>query len=229
LKTTALDGRLRSQVNVFYSDYDGFQFGVFNPDTGIFGVTNLDSGKIRGFEAQFQALFGEYGDFRVDGGLALIHSKMAPITFINERILPPIPNNLPQCRQGQNPGGGQCFDYTPYLQTNRGGSYLFAPKLTFNFGAQYDITLPSGWSLTPRINYGHVGKQYTYLAYSEITDLMPSYGLLSVLLTLRLPSDALIELYGRNLANKEYISGQMENNEFYGPPREYGIRVRFDF
>jgi len=39
----------------------------------------------------------------------------------------------------------------------------------------------------------------------------------------------LAEVYGTNLADREYVSGQMGSNEFYGPPREYGMRVRFNF
>jgi len=62
-----------------------------------------------------------------------------------------------------------------------------------------------------------------------VTDLLPARGLLSALLTLRLPSNTVVELFGSNLTDREYASGQMGDNEFYGPPREYGLRVRFDF
>jgi len=101
--------------------------------------------------------------------------------------------------------------------------------LTFNLGAEYEFALANGWSLTPRVNYGYVGKQYTYLAYSDVTDLLPARGLFSALLTLRLPSETVVELYGSNLTDREYVSGQQGDNEFYGPPREYGLRVRFNF
>jgi len=168
-KSTALNGHLRSQMNVFYSDYKGFQFTILDTSTATNGVTNLDSGKIQGFEAQFQALFGEYGDFRIDGSFAYIDSEMAPITFVNRRILPP-GTSLPQCAPGQDPASALCFDYTPYIQRNNGGRYLFSPEMTFNLGAEYEFALADGWSLTPRVNYGYVGKQYTYLAYSEVTD-----------------------------------------------------------
>jgi len=227
-KTTALGGRLRSQMNVFYSDYKGFQFDARSLLSGRTGVRNFDDGKVQGVEAQFQGIFGEYGDFRVDAAVAFVDSKMAPISFVNERLLPP-GVNVPQCAPGQDPSTGTCFEYGPYIQTNNGGVNLYSPEWSINLGAEYEIAMDNGWSLTPRINYGYLSDQYVYLSYSDQTDRLPSRGLVSALLTLRLPRNVLAEVYGTNLADREYVSGQMGDNEFYGPPREYGMRVRFNF
>jgi iron complex outermembrane receptor protein len=38
-----------------------------------------------------------------------------------------------------------------------------------------------------------------------------------------------VEAYSTNLADKEYLSGQFVNNEFYGAPREYGVRASVRF
>ena len=37
-----------------------------------------------------------------------------------------------------------------------------------------------------------------------------------------------IEAYGQNLTNKKYVTS-VGANEFYGAPREYGVRVSVDF
>lgn len=109
-----------------------------------------------------------------------------------------------------------------------GGDNLFSPELTFNAGMEYQFLLSRDMSLTPRVNYAYVGSQYTNLLYSKTTDYLRSRGLLSAQLSLK--RDAwLAELYGTNLANKEYVTGQFFNNEFYGPPREYGVRVSYTF
>ena len=52
--------------------------------------------------------------------------------------------------------------------------------------------------------------------------------LLSAQLTLGF-NDWTLEGYATNLADKEYISGQSGNNEFYGAPREYGVRASVRF
>ncbi len=40
-----------------------------------------------------------------------------------------------------------------------------------------------------------------------------------------------VTAYGTNLADKDYVSGHASasRNEFYGAPREYGLRVGLDF
>jgi len=227
-KSTALGGRLRSQMNVFYSDYEGFQFDARSLLSGRTGVRNFDDGRVQGFEAQFQGIFGEYGDFRLDAAMAFVDSKMAPVSFVNERLLPP-GVNVPQCLPGQDPASGTCFEYGPYIQVNTGGVNLYSPKWSVTLGAEYEFALANGWSLLPRVNYGYLSEQYVYLSYSDQTDRLPSRGLLSALMTLRLPNNTVVEAYATNITDKEYVSGQQGSNEFYGPPREYGMRVRFVF
>ncbi|MBD8545151.1 hypothetical protein [Sphingomonas sp. CFBP 8760] len=41
--------------------------------------------------------------------------------------------------------------------------------------------------------------------------------------------DYQIEAYGTNLGDKDYVSGQTGNNEFYGAPRQYGVRASVNF
>ena len=85
-------------------------------------------------------------------------------------------------------------------------------------------------TLTPRVNYSYVGSRFTYIAYSPISDLIASHRLLSALLTLR-KEKWYVEAYGTNLTDETYVSGQAaaSRNEFYGAPREYGIRAGVEF
>ena len=73
-----------------------------------------------------------------------------------------------------------------------------------------------------------MGEQFTNLFYSPVTDRLKARGLLSALATLNFGAWQ-VEAYGRNLTNKDYVLGQGGGNEFYGAPREYGLRVRVDF
>jgi iron complex outermembrane receptor protein len=38
-----------------------------------------------------------------------------------------------------------------------------------------------------------------------------------------------LEAYGTNLTGERYVSGQFGLREFYGAPREYGLRAGFTF
>ena len=79
-------------------------------------------------------------------------------------------------------------------------------------------------SITPRLNYAYVDSRYTNLIYDPALDYLDGRGLVNALVTLRNDRWS-VELYGNNLMDKEYISGQSADNEFYGAPREYGLRA----
>jgi iron complex outermembrane recepter protein len=221
-KATWADGRLRTQIGAFYNDYSGLQFDVIEPSTGVAAVRNIGSATIKGVEAQVQGQFGSLG---FDLGVAYVSSRVDPLTLINARALPP--GQLgPQCPTGVPSAPPLCFDYVPFTITNGGGPNLYSPEWTFNAGIEYRMPIGSG-SLTPRLNYGYVGDRFDYFAYGP-GDRLAERGLLSASLTLAV-GQWRIEAFGTNLTNKTYISGRSGDNEFYGAPREYGVRagVRF--
>ncbi len=224
LKSTLADGHIRTQIGGFWNEYDGFQFSITDVNTGTAGVTNLPSARIRGLEAQVQVKFGGFsGDF----GGAFVDSRLGSITLVNTRRLPP--GTLgPQCATGVASSPPTCFNYGPFLQTNSGGQNLLSPKWTYNAGVQYSIKAGGNATLTPRLNYAYVGSQFTTLFYNPVTDRLSGRGLLSALLTYR-SGDYQIEAYGTNLGDKDYVSGQTGNNEFYGAPRQYGVRASVNF
>ncbi|QYE35753.1 TonB-dependent receptor [Polymorphobacter sp. PAMC 29334] len=221
-KSTMLDKHLRTQLGAFYMNYNDFQFDFVDTSTGQSGVVNVASAKIYGVEGQVQA---KYAGFDVDAGFAYVHSKLGSLTAVNSRLIPPGTTLGPQC--GAIPTAG-CTNYGPYFQQAGGGPNLFSPKWSYNVGIDYEIAIKDGVSLTPRLNYAFVGSQYAGYFYTQQFDTLRSRGLLSALVTLRVKKWTL-EGYGTNLTNKTYVSGITGNNQFYGPPREYGVRVAVRF
>ena len=223
-KGTLLGGNLRTQLGAFWNHYTDFQLDLLNPLTGTVQTQNIADATTRGVEAQAQARLGGWG---FDVGAAYVDSELGRTQFVNTRALPP-GTNLPQCASGVSPGTpATCFDYGPYFASATGRSILYSPKFTFNAGLEYSFLVGTG-TLRPRINYAYIDSQFTNPLYSPITDLLPSHGLLSAQLTYSL-DDWSVEAYGTNLADKEYVSGQFGNNEFYGAPREYGVRASVRF
>ena len=221
-KSTMLGGHLRTQLGGFYMDYHDFQFSLIDTTSGQPGVANIPHAKIYGLEGQVQAKFCPLA---FDGGFAYVHSRLQELIAVNGNLIPPGTTLGPQC--GGMPTSG-CFDYTDYLQSAGGGPNLFSPKWSYNFGASYRFDVSSAASLTPRINYAYVGPQYTNLFYSPVTDYLKGRGLLSAQLTLDLGRWS-VEAYGTNLTDEKYVSGHSGNNEFYGAPREYGVRASVRF
>jgi iron complex outermembrane receptor protein len=225
-KASFLDNRMRTQMAVFYNDYSDFQFDVVEPETGQGGVRNVASATIKGFELQAE---GRFGGLRLDAGAAYVDSNLGGLTFVNTRQLPP--GNLgPQCPVGVPSSPPFCFDYAPFTQSTDGGPNLYSPKWTYNAGAEYTFAIGSGLTVTPRANYSYVGPRFTYIAYSPVSDRIDGFGLLSALVTLR-ADRWFVEAYGSNLTDEEYISGQASasSNEFYGAPRQYGVRAGVEF
>jgi iron complex outermembrane receptor protein len=222
-KGSLADGRVNMQLAAFYNDFSNFQFDVIETATGTNGIRNVGSATIKGFEGQIQARFG---GLRFDAGFGYLDSELSSLTFVNARLLPP--GQLgPQCAPGVPSSPPTCFNYTPFIITTSGGVNLYSPKWTYNFGAEYEAELSDRVSLTPRINFGYVGSRFNYLAYGP-GDLLASRGLLSALVTLRI-DDWRIEAYSTNLTDKDYVAGRSGDNEFYGAPREYGLRVGVTF
>jgi len=221
-KTTLAGGRLRAQAGLFFSDYQKFQFDVMEPSTGVTAVENIASATIKGIEVQVQ---GRFGGFGFDAGVGYVDSDLDGATFVDVTQLPP--GQLgPQCPPGIPSSPPLCFDYAPYFISTDGGPNLYSPDWTFNLGAEYTIPLAKA-TLTPRLNYGYMGSQWTYLAYGPY-DRISSRGVLSGLLTLDL-GQWYVEAYGTNLTNDIYITGRSGDNEFYGAPQEYGLRLGVSF
>ncbi len=226
-KPTLAEGRVRLQIGAFWNDYKDFQLDVLNVNDGQLEPRNIANATIKGFEAQMQAKLGAFG---FDFGASFVHSALSHAVFVNTRALPaPGATRLgPQCPAGVPSNPPVCFDYTGYYTSETDGANPYSPKWTFNTGMQYTLQLQTDTTLTPRIDYAYVGSQYTNLLYSPVTDLLRSRSLVAAKLTLE-HGTWVAEAYGTNLAGRQYVTGQFNNNEFYGPPREYGLRASYRF
>ena len=228
-KSSFLSNHARTQLGAFYMSYKDFQFDALDRSSGQSGVTNISNATIKGLEGQVQL---EWQGFGLDGGFAYVDSKVDPATIVNSRALALARPELngqygPQCGAGVPSNPPTCFDYTPYMTVAGGGSNLFSPKWTYNFGVEYVARFGDGFKLRPRLNYGYVGPSWTNLFYSRATDYLMGRGLLSAQVTLSKDNWS-IEAYGSNLADKVYVSGG-GTNQFYGAPREYGVRASVNF
>lgn len=222
-KSSFAGHHVQTQLSAFFMDYRGFQFSFLDRTTGQSGVNNVSNARIYGLEGQVQV---HAGGFAADGGFAYVHSKLGRIVAVNSALLPPGASG-PQCAPAAPSNPPSCFDYGPYLTEEGNGPNLFSPTWTVNFGGQYSIAAGAG-TLTPRVNYAYVGPQYTSISYSPLTNRLNGHSLLSALITYRVRAFS-IEVYGKNLLNAEYVTGQNYNNEFYGPPRQFGMRGTWTF
>jgi iron complex outermembrane receptor protein len=228
-KGTFLGGALTSQLGAFYYDYKNFQLDALNPTTGQNAVINLTNAKVKGLEGQVQAHLGE---FRLNAGVGYTDSSLAGTTFVDIRgvaLAFPGVNNAPQCPAGQPSRPPACLDYGPFLRSTAGGPNLFSPKWTWNLDASYRFET-AAVAITPRASLSHVGGRWAYIGYNPQRDYLPGFTLLNANLEFEVGRYT-VDLFATNLTKERYVTGQTGGgaNEFYGAPREYGVRARVEF
>ncbi|NWG52859.1 MAG: TonB-dependent receptor [Hydrogenophilaceae bacterium] len=211
-KAIWFDGRLHTQTNAFYNEYDGFQVIIGYPTIPVFGfeLNNPNTTTMYGFEFQAQATLG---DLSVDVGLGLLKSELGEFFATDPRV----PATTP-CDPETGPSSASCINLVGREQT-------YAPEFTFNLAAQYVFRLDGGDRLTPRINYGHVSEQWATLFQNVARgDNIEARNVVNGQLAWT-HGDLVVTLYGTNLTDQEYVGAINSGLRFAGPPRQYGIRL----
>jgi iron complex outermembrane receptor protein len=211
-KTKALDGHLRAQFDGFYNDYRNFQVTIGYPAFPVFGfeLNVPNKTRIYGFEASVQAVFG---DLSLDGGLGFLHSELGAFFATDPRAISILP-----CDPTKGPASVSCIQLLGHDQT-------YAPNLTFNVAAQYDIHLGNGDTLTPRINFAHVSPQWATLFENVARgDRIGERNIVGGQLALK-HHDWVGTLYATNLTDLHYTGALNSGLRFAGPPRQFGFRL----
>jgi iron complex outermembrane recepter protein len=215
-KSTSLEGHLRTQLDAFYYDYKNFQVIVGYPQLPVFGfeLNNPNPTHIYGFEAQTQAVFG---DFSLDAGMAVMHSELGRFFATDPRIVA-----FSSCDPQSGPSSASCIDLTGHTQT-------YAPNFTFNIGTQYKFALSPQDTLTPRVNYGYVGPQWaTLFENSGLGDHLAGRSILGAQLAWA-HAHFITTLYGTNVTDQHYVGALNSGLNFAGPPRQFGVRFLTSF
>jgi len=209
-KAEWLDDHLRTQVDAFHNIYKNFQVTIGYPTYPTFGieVNTPNPTKIYGFEAQVQAVFG---DWSIYSNLGWLHSDLGSFYATDPRIASVTP-----CSPETGPASTSCIDLDGHEQT-------YAPSLTFNMGLQRTFHVGTD-TITPRINYAHVSAQWATLFENQaLGDRLDSRNMLGAQVDWAHGS-WLTTLYGTNLTNQHYVAALNSGLRFVGAPRQYGIR-----
>jgi iron complex outermembrane receptor protein len=211
LKSNLLDRKIRTQLGLFYEDIQHLQYNVYNAAIATVAVQNIPGGKTYGVEFQAQGNFGAFG---VNTAIAYTESSVDDALLIDPR-------------------------YGATTATQIGGrAFNFSPKFSFNAGIQYDLAVGHGYTLTPRIQYSHLSSQWATFYHVRPTDYLDARNLIDANILLKHSDSGFsAELYATNLTNKKYIvskavEGSFETPgrvEFYGAPRQYGVRIGYSF
>ncbi len=219
------DGHLRTQMDLYYNDYENFQVIIGYPEFPTFGfeLNVPDTTQVYGFEAQAEAVFGQ---FSLDAGLGWMHSDLGAFWAVDPRNPPSaLIASFAQCDPRLGPVGVAPALIVPYCLNLEGQDQTYAPEFSFNLGAQYVFELGDGMTLTPRFNFGHVSKQWATLFEDAARgDRIEDRNIVNAQLAWS-DGEWTATLYSTNLTDQHYVAALNSNLNFAGPPRQYGVRV----
>ncbi|MFS2110338.1 TonB-dependent receptor [Sphingomonas sp. Sphisp140] len=207
-------GKVRTTITGFYNDYKNFQVIIGYPTFPTFGIElNVpNSTKIYGFEAEAEFHFGK---LQLDAGVNVLKSELGTFYASDPRIAAA---GACDPRTGSPTNAANCINLNGRRQT-------YAPNLTFNLGAQYEVELGNGDKITPRANFGHVGDQWATL-FQNVSrgDHLEARNILNAQLAYQHKSWT-VTLYGTNLTDQHYPAALNSGLYFAGPPRQYGVKL----
>ena len=212
-KANFAGGHIKTTVDGFYNDYDGFQVIVGYPTLPVFGfeINVPNTTKIYGFEADADVKFGH---FTFNAGINVLHSQIGQFYALDTRT----GVSGAACLPATGPASASCLNLGGREQT-------YAPNLTFNLGASYDFAFGNGDTLTPRVNFGHIAPQWATL-FENVSrgDRLTDRNILGAQVAFQHKSWT-VTAYGTNLTDQHYVGAMQSGLDFAGPPRQYGVKV----
>lgn len=207
IKSTVVDGHLRINGDVFYSNYKDIQVSALV--SGLPSTINAAPAKIYGAELETQ---GKFNALHFNLGLSYLHTATREAKVMtNGSVLPSVEQNVPA-----------------------GTELPFSPSTTVNGGIEYEFAIGEQ-RLTPRLQASYMSEQWATFFHNEKLTKVPSRTVFDARLTWK-PFEALqLEAYVTNLFNKTYIAVQVQEASsatggyIYGPPRQFGGRFIYKF
>lgn len=215
-KSTMFGGRVRTQLGAYYMTYEGFQVIVGDPAVPLFSsIVNVqDETVLMGLEASAQA---RINDWTVDVGAAVSHSELGDFYAADPRI-----SRTGTCNAQTGPASANCL--------NLGGNTQgYAPELTFNVGVQYDFQMANGATLSPRIDYAHIGEAWTSIFNNAaLGDRLEARNLVNLLLSYK-TDNWTVAGYVHNATDQTYIAAVNAGLRYAGAPRQFGVNLTRTF
>lgn len=217
-KSAFAGGKGRLTTAAFYNEYKGYQVITGNPTGGPFPVIANAAGTttISGVEAEVGY---KVGGWTLGGGIGLADSSLGQFYAVDTRT----PSAV--CNPSTGSTSASCSNLT-------GRQLSYAPRLTYNVSAKYDMTIWDG-KLSGMVNLGHVDAQWATLFQDAAGgDRLAERNILNAQLSYQRGKTA-ITAYGTNLTNQQYVTAHWLSStgsfDFAGAPRQFGVKVAQSF
>jgi iron complex outermembrane recepter protein len=205
--------RVRTQTTLYYEDIDNLDVNF--EQLAAFGVPGQDNRNAPG-NSTISGI-----EFSLQASVENTHIDLAA-SYENSDI-GDFPGVIDPLATAANGG-------VPVIVDLSGRRTPYSPQWTFNVGLAHDF-LFSGYDFQPRIDVSYVDETQTKLWDSPLVKL-DSRTLTNLQMVLTTPSKKwTATLWATNVFDKEYVAGIQNLASLYyaGRPREYGLRLRFNY
>ena len=184
-KLSVLDRKISLNADVFYNDYKHFiGQNALAPIPGGYTAINLNTGTVRSYGAEFEVHARPTPNWRIDGGLTLLHARITDqseyVALIGER-----------------------------LPSNR---ILFVPDWNFNIGSNYTVPLPHDDALVFDASLIGKGSRVGSSLDPATSPKLASYYLVNGSITLRIAKGYEVSVFATNLFNEKYIESYLDKS-----------------
>ena len=253
VKSRLMNGALQANATYFYYDYEGLQVSKIVQQTSI--NENFDAA-IQGFEGEF--IFAATDNLILTANLAWLDTEMKS----GDSVDPGDPNAGTYLNDGRGPTdgvvslgnanvyvGADCPDAAPIPQLGglpgcagipvdlNGNTIPGSPEFSANLGASYTFNLDGGANIRAGVNYYWQDAYYSRVFNSSI-DRIEEWDVWNATVRFTPASERwFVELWGRNLTDKDYVTGQyridpssgLGTNQFLLEPMTYGLTLDYVF
>ena len=209
-KSTMFDGHVRTQLGAYYNIYTDYQVAIGDPEyPQISSILNVAGDTIlMGIEGSAQARFGPLA---LDVAAAVSKSELGEFFAADPRV-----GRTGLCNAQTGPVSANCRNLD-------GASQSYAPEFTFSAGVQYDFNVGGGATLTPRVDYAHIGEAWTTIFANEaVGDKLEARDIVNLRLTWA-KDDWRLAAYSTNATDQSYTAAVNSGLRYAGPPRQYGL------
>lgn len=226
MKSTFWDRRLKFNVALYSTDYEGLQVSQFDGTLG-FVVGNADA-KMQGIEVD--GSFAVTEDFTVSYSAGYLDHEFTNYENGNCYYRQQFDTDFPDRAQRYNADTGLC-DYT-------GLTGQFAPEFSGNINFDYFVDVSDNAALNFNLNYNYTSSQNTHQNLDPTFE-QGSIGRVDINIALQFDNWGL-ELLGRNITDEEFVtysgntplSGTFGADTIYGfiaPPSVWSLRAYYNF
>ncbi|MDJ0657530.1 MAG: TonB-dependent receptor [Xanthomonadales bacterium] len=220
-KSSFLEDTLHLNLTLFHYDYKDLQARLLVNNAAL--VQNATDAQTQGVELEWRWHISDA--FRVDGWVSYLDAEFEEFVATD-----PL---LPQVGVDCNPMTGlDC------MQDLSGNEMLRAPKLKASVTAEYDFGLKSGDQITLRGEFTHTDDLY-HTVFNNDFARQDGYSLANARV-IWTPGNSILDglrviAFVENLSDKEYISIHTPTATVggtistFGPPRTYGLQLRFSY